>query len=416
MMFQLRVLVVEDQQSKIAKIIDLMLAIGLCKREEIAVAQTSFDARQKLAATQFDLMILDIVLPNRPEEQPVVDGGVELLREIMIRDRLHRPRYIIGLTAYPDVFQDTAGKFADYTWAIVQYEEEGTSWHDPIVQLVRHIERLGSDAGGDSLTYDYDLCIVTALREELEALLRIGCDWEDLRVAGDSTSYKQGTLVSGDLRCRMVAACCPRMGMISAAVLSANMIRTFSPFMLVSLGICAGIRGKVSIGDIAVADPSWDYQSGKISGHSFEMAPHQLPLHSAIRRRISGLTNQSALAEIKNGWSSRAPNTEIQCHLGPFASGSAVLADSQRVSELKLQHRNLIAIDMEVYGVFSAASEAPAPAPFPIAIKAISDYGDEDKADSSRDYACYVSAALFQKFVREEYAGLRQLMRTSDEV
>ena len=65
---------------------------------------------------------------------------------------------------------------------------------------------------------------------------------------------------------------------------------------------------------------------------------------------------------------------------------------------------------MEVYGVFAAASEAPTPAPVPLAIKAISDYGDEDKGDSYREYASYVSANLFHKFVSEEYAEIVQII------
>lgn len=113
------VLVVDDQPSKIAKVIDTLLSTGHFSRDDIDVAQSGYDARRFLRAKRYDLVVLDVVLPNRPEESPTPDGGVELLRELMTRDHLQRPRYIIGLTGYPEAFQNAAGEFADYTWAIV---------------------------------------------------------------------------------------------------------------------------------------------------------------------------------------------------------------------------------------------------------------------------------------------------------
>jgi hypothetical protein len=45
-------------------------------------------------------------------------------------------------------------------------------------------------------------------------------------------------------------------------------------------GICAGVKGKVNIGDIVFADPVWDYQSGKFIKEDgvakFSISPHQL--------------------------------------------------------------------------------------------------------------------------------------------
>jgi hypothetical protein len=67
---------------------------------------------------------------------------------------------------------------------------------------------------------------------------------------------------------------------------------------------------------------------------------------------------------------------------------------------------------MEVYGIYMAAAEAAAPPPVPLAIKSISDYGDQEKQKDSeyREYACFVSAAVFQKFLDEEYADLSPLI------
>src|SRR5690349_4759161 len=97
-----RTLIVEDQQGKIAKVVALLTGTGICNRADIEIAQTGVQARRLLREQQFDLMILDVVLPNRPEDAPQRNGGVELLRELMDRDGFRRPSYIVGLTAFPD--------------------------------------------------------------------------------------------------------------------------------------------------------------------------------------------------------------------------------------------------------------------------------------------------------------------------
>ena len=159
-----------------------------------------------------------------------------------------------------------------------------------------------------------------------------------------------------------------------------------------------------------MADPSWDYQSGKLTGGIFEIAPHQLPLLSAIRRRLVETASSGLLRTFKEAWSGPSPRTDLQAHVGPFASGSLVLADKSRFQELHTQHRQLLGIDMEVYGVYAAASEAPAPTPHAFAIKGVSDFGDETKADDFREFAAYVSAKTFSAFVESHYRDLRNIL------
>jgi nucleoside phosphorylase len=159
-----------------------------------------------------------------------------------------------------------------------------------------------------------------------------------------------------------------------------------------------------------VADPSWDYQSGKVLKGEFEVAPHQLPLVSALRRRFSEFGQRGLLGAVKDKWAGPKPNSEILLHIGPFASGSAVLADKKRLSAVKQQHRNLLAIDMEAYGLYAAAAEAPMPAPYAVAIKGVSDFGDESKGDEFREYASYVSASVFSYFVANDYFDVRKLL------
>ncbi len=405
-----RVLVVEDQPSKIAQVIALLVEQCSCNRSHIETAQSVVDAKRLLKTQFFDVMILDVVLPNRPENTPNAQGGIELLRELMERDGMVRPKYIIGLTAFPDAFKEAAGEFADFTWAIIQYDDKDQSWHDPIKQLTRHAQRTATQDSVGELTYQNDVCVVSALPMEHSALIRNGWLWTSHRVTGDAITYNLAAVGVGSDGIRVVAAVAPRMGMVSAGVLAANMIRTFRPRLIAIVGICAGERKVVEQGDILIADPSWDYQSGKLIGGKFEIAPHQLPLLPAIRRRLVETANVDFLCAVRKNWPGALPRSESRSHFGPFASGSLVLADRTRFDELKLQHRQLIGIDMETYGVYAAASEAPAPVPYAFAIKGVSDFGDETKSDNLREYAAYASAMTFTAFVESHYRELRKIV------
>jgi nucleoside phosphorylase len=199
--------------------------------------------------------------------------------------------------------------------------------------------------------------------------------------------------------------------MVASAVLTSNMINTFRPRVVAMTGVCAGFKERTEFGDVVIADPSWDYQSGKITSAEFEVAPHQIALNPAIRRRLAALSGRDeVLRRIRSRWvSGNAPQTEIRVHIGPFASGSAVLAKQDRIKEVKAQHRHLVAVDMEVYGLYAAAAEASSPVPHAVAMKGVQDFGDEMKADDYRNYAAFVSASLFAEFVSTEYLDLLEL-------
>jgi nucleoside phosphorylase/CheY-like chemotaxis protein len=410
MLPSIRVLIVEDQPQKTAQVVNFLQSLDFCDVGQVEVAESGIQARQILRDKTFDLMILDVVLPNRPEDRPHPEGGVELLREIMSRQRLKRPHYIVGLTAYPEVFQSAAADFVEFTWAVVQYNPEDSSWRDPIAQLCRHIARAIAATSESTSSYATDICVVAALKEEFSALCDLDFEWQRTKCPGDATEYYAGSALTMNETVTVVAACASRMGMISAAVLAANMIRTFRPRIIVSIGLCAGVRDRVGMGDVVVADPSWDYQSGKFTGKDFEFAPHQLPIHSAIRKRIAALDSAELQSDVAKRWSKKPVTENFQLHIGPFASGSAVMADKTKLESLRLQHRNLVAIDMEVYGIYSAASDSPMPSPYPLAIKGISDFADETKNDSHREFACFASARVFNLFVRQEYLAVKKIL------
>ena len=72
----------------------------------------------------------------------------------------------------------------------------------------------------------------------------------------------------------------------------------------------------------------------------------------------------------------------MQLLIGPVVSGASVVTDPEIVKDvLENQHREVLAIEMEIYGMYYAASWAINPRPRFIALKAISDFADSKKGD-----------------------------------
>ena len=191
--------------------------------------------------------------------------------------------------------------------------------------------------------------------------------------------------------------------MTSAAILSMKMIAAFRPKYLAITGILAGMRGQCEPGDIVAADLGWDYGSGKLrieNGKTgFAQAPYQIALDSSILCRLHLLkSDATAISQIRSAWQGPASRSNLQVHIGPVASGAAVLTGRELMEEVQQQHRKVIGVEMETYGVLAAASECPLPRPRAFSIKSVSDFGEKDKSDNCRDYAAFTSAHAFKIF------------------
>ena len=170
------------------------------------------------------------------------------------------------------------------------------------------------------------------------------------------------------------------------------------------VGIAAGIKGRCQIGDVVVAEPCWEWGSGKImpagSRSRFQQAPHQIPIDSFVRARLSLMEQDgAALDSIRRAWKGSPVDQVLRMHVGPMASGSSVLADKKTAAGIVKQHRKLLAIDMETYGVYAAAQESPLSQPKAFSMKSISDYADKNKGDDYQGYASFTSAQALKVFV-----------------
>lgn len=171
-------------------------------------------------------------------------------------------------------------------------------------------------------------------------------------------------------------------------------------------GICAGVEGKVGLGDVVVGDPTWDWGSGKSSQDNsgspvFLAAPYQHSVDPYVSQLAAAMGNNSEVARsISDGWTAKKPSTPFQVHVGPMASGARVIADNTTTGIVASQHREVIAIEMEAYAVMAAADYSPEPRPVALAIKSVCDFANTAKNDDWQEYAAYTSAAFMDLLLR----------------
>ncbi|WP_316190930.1 histidine kinase [Bradyrhizobium sp. SZCCHNS2096] len=397
------VLVVEDDNQKFGRIHATLVGAGVAA-EDICHAITSSQALDRMARKEFDLLLLDVNLPRRLGENPIRGGGAQLLFDVHRDGSIRPPRYIVGLTAFEDVVHEFGEKFSDLLWTLVFYSDNSNQWIGQIAAKVAYIRAAkGSKNFTDGATYGVDLAVVCALDGlELTAVRAMPCGWQPLRMERDETRYISGAISDGKEAFSVVAAAAPRMGMPASAVLTSKIIAQFRPRLVVMTGICAGRVGKADLGDVIVADPCWDWGSGKIDSVNdvpeFRPAPHQVELDTDLGALMKEVcADVGMLARVKAEAVGTKPPHELQVHFGPLASGAAVVANSNVFNLLLQQHRNLLAIEMEAYGVVLACKGSGKPRPLSLIMKSVCDFADKDKVDDFQEYAAHTSTLLLHK-------------------
>ncbi|MBB2758121.1 UNVERIFIED_ORG: nucleoside phosphorylase [Xanthomonas campestris] len=402
----MKILVVEDTQPKLKKIILALLEIGV-PRDDIDTVDCSYSARSHLRSDAYDLLLLDILIPFRQEDDPDSQVCIELIDDICAGGDYIQPRQIIGLTAYDEAMVDAFDAFDGCLWNVIKIDNSDSGWVERIKNCVNYL-RSASTAPTPRKS-EADVLIVCALRSpELDAVKRLKWSWE-VEAPFDEVSFiSRATFKSGEREVRVVAAAAPRMGMVASGILASKLIAALQPELCIMPGICAGFSGRIALGDVIFADPVWDYQAGKRSidqagASRFEMAPHQLhsaPELRAIAEQLS--EDRNVLRSIKDGWPS-PPAHELALKIGPVASGSAVVADANFAQLVSQQQRAALGLEMELYGVSSACAMAGSPRPLFAGVKSVCDLADEKKNDNFQAYASYTSAKVIEELIRRYY-------------
>lgn len=412
----IKILVVEDENEKRRVLVETLLAVDGIGHDNLFYANDVREAKIKIKETRFELLILDINIPMTPDQTAQIGAGLSILSFIKNNHAAKAPAFIVGMTAYDDGISAAENEFSSPLWKLIKFSHSELSWQAPLQEAIRYlIEKSSPPYISDGNTYHTDLAIFVALEnEELNSIRRLNGDWKERKLKHDSSRYFEGTFASEAGNISVVAVAAPKMGMPAAAVIASKLINTYRPRYIAITGICAGVRDKVAIGDILVAEPCFDWGSGKWTRDAkgdlrFRPAPYPWRLEENVRSAIKKLAeNSEFLANLHFNYGAQKPSKIPEVFIEAMASGGSVLQVGKLMDDVREQHKNLVGIDMESYAVFTAAEYATEPRPICFSIKSVCDFGDEEKSDGAHDYAADISAQFLLELVTKQYLDFKK--------
>lgn len=253
----IRILIVDDKIEKQGHIVNVInnMCVG---REDIEIKTVSYivDAKEVLARTTIDIMILDICLPLRVGSVLQRDGGIKLLNEINGSDRYTYPRFVIALSEHEELAKEFSLE-AGIVHTSIYYNITSNEWS---IRLGECIKTAVSIMANNIVkrTYNYDVAVICALPEEFDFVKEGLLGVQELKVPDDDYIFYSGYYLKGEKKIRVVITQSTQKGMVPAATLATRLIYNFTPRYIVMTGITAGIREKVNMGDVVVAEYAWD--------------------------------------------------------------------------------------------------------------------------------------------------------------
>lgn len=318
-----------------------------------------------------------------------------------------------------DLPKNLSSSLRAYT-AYVDPAEKAPRWKWQLTQKgldrLRLLSGLALSSPVNASDFAIDVGIVCALEHpELIAVTKsLGGEskWKDISDAKYPHVYRETelSLASGQ-HLRIVSTAATSMGLTAAAIATTHLVLIFRPRLVMMVGIAAGTRiGDKQFGDVLVADPSVDYNSGKIvdSGgvRKFQPDPYPIGLNARLRSVLKKYLGVHPIFDtIRGRWGRLVPVKPNRLHLGPLGAADQVIDDSSRLIEIQDHWRKLIGIEMESYGVYRACVEAPEPKPRFVSFKSVCDFADQ-KSDAWQDYAAFTSAEFAAEFLKTEWNTL----------
>lgn len=396
----MRVLIVDDDLKKIEAVRDYFVERGV-DIGDIASAEHAAGARIILEQKIFDILLIDVLLPVRKNAHPRGEDSVELLRQIVDDGTTPAPRYIIGMTASLDAREAFAGDFNSLVTQILHIAPGEDAWRDSLAALLLLIKRVDTAENAN----DYDICVLNALRApELEAVyeswpLHLGAE----KLLRRNILCRTGTITLDGSERRIACAHMSQVGPVASTHAATALIAEFRPRVLLMTGICGGFADHVNVGDIVVAETSWDWQAGKWTDQgTLATALDQRDASAELVASTRGVEAE-VLTGLHKGYPNAKPDTIPRLVIGPMVTGSSVVASLDIQKVFRGQHRKMVAVDMECYGLYYAAENHPGAPVRTICIKSVSDLADRTKGDDFQNYCSHMSALVALDVVRRHF-------------
>jgi nucleoside phosphorylase len=270
------------------------------------------------------------------------------------------------------------------------------------------------------MTKRIDIAILTVIPIELKAL-RAALAISD--VAGEKdphgTIYYSTTIYSNPQKreYRLILTCIGMAGNPSAAAATADVVAKYNPHVVVLVGIAAGMRGKVKIGEVILGERVVAYEPAaqiRLADRASVEEPRpdidrlsQTMQQDVVNYTIDTVRLTQMFAELGGVFptSTVGLEQEYQQHvaqsiavtISTIASGEKLLRDPAKLRSLRRLHGKTEVGEMEAAGFVTICRRHGVPW---LVIRGISDFGDEFKNDTFHRFASQAAAVVLVDFLR----------------
>lgn len=378
----MNILILEDETTKLEKIKTAVLDV--IPNASIVVADNFMAYHTSISTGDFDLILIDLIVPRSKGEEKA-DHSDLIVSETRHADCLAFSTPAIVLTQYLESSDGALyAKLNKANINAIHFDASNEDW-----QAALKIKIISSRPN-----IRFDVVIICALPKEADAYesvierLEPAEEISGLMCRKFSIEGKKGAIVS-----------CPRMGLVTTAVIAAYALERFTPSVVAMSGICGGIPNESKIYDTLVSDVCHQHDAGKWGDDGFKVEHYDVQVSANVRNALERLIrSEETLTYLKEKISvSRAeyPDTadklDFKVDFAATSSGSAVLAAAGKTAELTLNQRKLSAFDMEIYSVYEACRLSPFTPKF-FAVKSVVDDGAANKGDRFHRIGCLLSA------------------------
>jgi CheY-like chemotaxis protein len=193
----MKILIVDDSQDKIREIMMALLEVDGIKENMIEYSRETNDALQKTKDSEYDLLILDLNMPETILDENDENAGASFVDELLGVFTYNKPLDIVVLSAY-DRFED---KFIENKthqgFKLLRYDETSIEWKNKLKAVAKY-RLLYAEQKKNQDPIDY--AIITAVPVETEAVKRIGYNWKKVKFEDDNLAYYTGEIMEGDLK------------------------------------------------------------------------------------------------------------------------------------------------------------------------------------------------------------------------
>lgn len=99
----MKILVVDDESNKLKAIMRVVREIDGIELDSVDITLQLNEAKEKLLNHRYDLMILDLNMPEVLGSDPDKEAGINFIEEVIYVESYKKPRDVIILTAYDEL-------------------------------------------------------------------------------------------------------------------------------------------------------------------------------------------------------------------------------------------------------------------------------------------------------------------------